>query len=128
MGAETEIRTTDKLKYQMNVPLNASSSELMTVKFRYKAPDGNESKLIEQPVPDKAYELEDTSNDFRFSAAVASFGMILRKSEHKGRSNYQLVENLAKDSKGHDLNGYRSEFIELVKKAALLDTDFGKKE
>ena len=126
--ADTEIRTSDKLKYQMSVPLNSSSSELMTVKFRYKAPDGDVSKLIEQPIMDGAYELDDTSEDYRFSAAVAAFGMILRKSKYRGTSDYRLVKKLATEGKGYDLNGYRSEFIELVQKAEKLDVNFGKED
>ena len=123
-GADTEIRSAGDLKYQMNVPVNSASNELMTVKFRYKKPDGDVSRLLEKPILDEAYALGNTSDNFRFSAAVASFGMILRKSKYKGKSDYDLVKFLARSSKGYDLEGYRSEFIELVKKAEMLDADY----
>ena len=55
------------------------------------------------------------SDNFRFSAAVAGFGMLLRNSEHKGNVSYNSVIKLAQDSKGKDKEGYRSEFIQLIK-------------
>jgi Ca-activated chloride channel family protein len=107
------------LKYQRSglAPEAYNSDELLTVKFRYKKPDGDKSKLITAPVADEDMELAETSNNFRFSAAVAEFGMLLRDSEHKGESNFDQVIKLASGSKGADSEGYREEFVRLVKLA-----------
>lgn len=113
----------DSLKYQKNTtPLISSSQtdEILTVKFRYKAPDGNVSKLIEHPVLDKQVALAKTSDNFRFAAAVAQFGLLLRESEYKSTASYDNVLNLARKAKGYDEEGYRSEFVRLVESARLL--------
>ncbi|MFZ9387644.1 MAG: YfbK domain-containing protein [Chitinophagaceae bacterium] len=123
------LQKTDSLKYQSNLtPLSRSSQsdEIMTVKFRYKAPDGDVSKLIEHPVRDKQVPLAATSDNFRFAAAVAQFGMILRNSEYRSAASYDNVLGLARKAKGADEEGYRSEFIRLVESAELLAR--GKKE
>lgn len=123
MNASTEIPSTDNLKYQMTVPIAATSNELMNVKFRYKAPDGDVSKLIEGPIKNETHTLPASSNNFRFSAAVAAFGMILRKSEYKGNASYNMVKDLATNAKGEDKGGYRAEFLQIVETARLLDTE-----
>ena len=94
--------------------------EIMTIKLRYKKPDGDVSKLIVHPVTDSHIALTNTSDNFRFSAAVASFGMLLRNSEFKQNASYQQVVQLAKGAKGTDTNGYRQEFINLVQAAGSL--------
>ena len=118
-----EVRKTGELKYQENtIKAEASiSNEIMTVKFRYKRPGEEVSRLIEKPVTDADMALDDSSENFRFSAAVAVFGMILRDSDYKGDFTYEDVITLAKDSRGEDRNGYRGEFIRLVKTCALLE-------
>ncbi len=90
--------------------------ELMYVKFRYKKPDGDVSQLIEKVV--KANDDQSDSLRFKFSAAVAEFGLLLRDSEHKANSNYKQVIELARASKGEDTHGYRSQFINLVETAS----------
>jgi Ca-activated chloride channel family protein len=117
------LQTLDSIKYQKNItPLGKSShtDEIMTVKFRYKAPDGEVSKLIEHPVMDKQTTIAKTSDNFRFAASVAQFGMLLRNSEFKSNASYSDVLNLAKKARGNDEEGYRSEFIRLVESAQLL--------
>ena len=115
-GAESETPSVDPLKYQDSKPVSGKySDELLTIKLRYKAPKGDKSKLLEQPVKNKV--IRNTSDNFRFSAAVASFGMLLRKSEFMGNSTIQSVLDLAKSAKGTDEEGYRAEFIQLVKTA-----------
>jgi Ca-activated chloride channel family protein len=118
-GADEKVSDVDELKYQRNglAPEAYNSDELLTVKFRYKKPDGDKSKLITAPVADEVMELAETSDNFRFSAAVAEFGMLLRDSEHKGGSNFDQVIAMASGSKGEDSEGYRDEFIRLVKLA-----------
>ncbi len=113
-GSESETPSVDALKYQESKPVSEKyNNELLTIKLRYKAPDGNKSKLLEQPVQNRIER--NTSDNFRFSAAVASFGMLLRNSEFKGNTTIESILELAKDAKGEDENGYRAEFIQLVK-------------
>ena len=89
----------------------------MTVKLRYKQPDGTTSTKVEIPVKGRVLELDETSENFRFSAAVAEFGLILRNSQYKEDASMEQVIALAKDAKGQDEEGYRSEFIKMVKLA-----------
>jgi Ca-activated chloride channel family protein len=105
-----------QLKYQQSetIPGITETNELATIKFRYKKPDGDKSILIEKTIPHIALSREQTSDNFRFSAAVAGFGMMLRNSEYKGNMNYESVLRLARASKGEDEDGYRAEFIRLV--------------
>jgi len=99
----------------------ASGNELMFIKFRYKKPDGKESKLLTEPITNNMIPLEKTSNNFRFAASVAEFGLLLRNSEYKGAAGYRQVLDLAQQAQGHDKEGYRKEFIELVKLAQKLN-------
>ena len=117
-GSSDNIPSVDPLRYQIN-ELNESSSssnskELLTVKFRYKDPKGSTSKLIVKHLDDKLTPLAKSSDNFKFSAAVAEFGLLLRNSKHKEQASYDQVLMLAKESKGIDNNGYRAEFIRLV--------------
>jgi Ca-activated chloride channel family protein len=99
-----------------------TSNELMFLKFRYKKPDENESILIEVPVVYNEYPPAGTSDNFRFSAAVAEFGLLLRDSQYKGDAGFDQVLSLAEGAVGQDSFGYRQEFITLVKKAKELTT------
>ena len=117
------LKNVDPLKYSKEVaPLSKTSQtdEILTVKFRYKAPDGDVSKLIEHPVKDNQLAIAKTSDNFRFAASVAQFGMLLRNSEFKSNASYNDVLFLARKSKGNDEEGYRSEFVRLVESAQLL--------
>ena len=117
------IAKVDDLKYQTvknTAPVTSGGNELMTIKLRYKKPDGDVSKLIVHPVSDSHLALANTSDNFRFSAAVASFGMLLRNSEFKQNASFPQVISLAKSAKGADTNGYRQEFINLVQAAGSL--------
>lgn len=122
VGVESEFYKIDELKYQ-TTKVNSStamSNEIMTVKFRYKKPDGEVSKLIVHPMVDTQMELDRTSQDFRWSAAVAAFGMILRESEYVKDFSVTDVEVLAKGARGVDKDGYRAEFINLLKSSVAL--------
>ena len=117
------LQKVDTLKYQSNIiPLSKSShtDEIMTVKFRYKAPDEDVSKLIEHPLKDDRVSVAKTSDNFRFSAAVAEFGMLLRNSEFRSDASFDDVLKLARKARGNDEEGYRSEFIRLVESAESL--------
>jgi Ca-activated chloride channel family protein len=113
----------DPLKYQTveNTPRpQPNSDELITLKLRYKQPDGETSKLIQSPVKDSQRTFDEASDDLRFAAAVAGFGMMLRNSPHKGDLTYDAVLNMSTRSMGKDTSGYRAEFIDLVRKAKTL--------
>jgi Ca-activated chloride channel homolog len=112
----------DSLKYQHNIATNAFSGEVLTVKLRYKKPDEDKSQLLTSVMPLKVQEISNAPEDFMMAAAVASFGLLLRDSQYKGTASYSATEKLAKSAKGEDEEGYRSEFIQMVKKAAILDT------
>ncbi len=113
----------DKLKYQQltNTVVGTNSNEVCTVKIRYKQPDEDKSVQMETVVKDVNITLDKTSENFRASVAVAEFGLLLRNSAFKGSSNYDQIENLAKNALGKDSEGYRAEFLRLVKTAKLLD-------
>jgi Ca-activated chloride channel family protein len=117
------LKGVDSLKYQKNIePLSKASytDEILTVKFRYKEPEGDVSKLIEHPVKDKQILIAATSDNFRFAASVAEFGMLLRNSAFKSTSSFDQVLTLARKAKGSDEEGYRSEFVRLVESAQML--------
>jgi Ca-activated chloride channel family protein len=107
----------DALKYQKPLAEPTGSGELLTLKLRYKQPDGDTSKLLEFPVTDPGGAYAKATGDYKFAAAVAAFGMILRDSPHKGSATLAGVTELAAEGLGRDENGYRTEFVGLVEKA-----------
>ena len=115
---DTFIKSVDPLKYQVNEKkLASNTNDIMTIKLRYKQPDGDVSKLIQQSITDAQSDLGKTSDNFRFSAAVAEFGLLLRNSEYKQEASFEQVVSLAKGARGRDEYGYRSEFFRLVESA-----------
>ncbi|GGC29590.1 hypothetical protein GCM10011386_21980 [Parapedobacter defluvii] len=112
----------DPLKYQpvKERPTAAPSNEVATVKFRYKDPDGDKSRLQQVAVAERPVELANASMDFRFASAVAELGMLLRNSDYKQQADYDQLIMRAKASKGTDDEGYRAEFIRLAESAKLL--------
>jgi Ca-activated chloride channel family protein len=118
------LESVDPLKYQAGkkptVYAPVQTNEIMTVKFRYKKPDGDSSRLIVHPVTDRDMRLAKTSSNFRFAAAVAEFGMLLRNSEFKQSASFSHAWQMASGALGNDSEGYRSEFLQLVKNAELL--------
>jgi Ca-activated chloride channel family protein len=117
VGVESEFFKIDDLKYQTTKiePSAVKSKELMTIKLRYKQPDGDVSKLIVHPLVDNNVPLAKTSENFRWSASVAAFGMLLRESEYVKGFSYDQVVQMAQKAKGEDEEGYRTEFINMVK-------------
>ena len=73
--------------------------------------------ILKLAARDAGTKLNETSDNFRFSASVAGFGMLLRNSKYKGNATYDSIEALAQGSKGPDLNGYRNEFLRLIELA-----------
>lgn len=117
VGVKSDIPEDDSLKYQRTRLTSASSStELATVKLRYKNPDETNSHEISFAVQQQVLNAFNASENFRWSAAVAEFGMLLRKSEYASKSNYRQVLDLAMSAVGKDTEGYRKEFIDLVRK------------
>jgi Ca-activated chloride channel homolog len=117
-GKDVPATATDELKYQRRVePTEAAATgELLTLKLRYKEPAGKQSKLLTSVVTDADHDYAQASEDFRFAASVAGFGLLLRDSQYKGDLTPAAVLELATAGRGADEGGYRAEFIELARK------------
>jgi len=120
----------DPLKYQKPQatvkPTDAAANgEMLTLKLRYKEPDGDKSKLIEFPVRDAGKSFDQASRDFRFVASVASFGMQLRGSPYKGSITWKKLTEIAESTLGDDSHGYRGEFLDLIRKAEMMGAGAG---
>jgi Ca-activated chloride channel homolog len=122
------IPPVDPLKYQAPGSASAAtnqvdpkaSHEMVTVKLRYKKPDGDTSELSERSFVDNGSKFENAAPDLKFAAAVAEFGMILRDSQYKGKGTIGTVIEWAQEGKGRDAAGYRAGFIELARKTQTL--------
>ena len=125
VGVAMPTGDVDDLKYQQttNTTVAKTSDEMMTVKLRYKEPTGETSKLITVPIKDAQVAFEESSDNFRFSSAVAAFGMLLRGSEYLGNMTAEEIQEIAKNAKGEDLEGYRAEFVRLIELAELLTSN-----
>jgi Ca-activated chloride channel family protein len=112
----------DPLKYQkpLKPSSSAESNELVTVKIRNKEPEKDKSVLSEFTVKESKEKFIGASKDFKFAAAVAAFGMVLRDSPYKGTANLERALEWAQDGKGEDRHGYRQEFIRLIHRAISL--------
>ncbi|WP_022825635.1 vWA domain-containing protein [Hymenobacter norwichensis] len=124
VGAPAAI---DKLKYQAGASEKPApaSADLMTVKLRYKEPQGNTSKLFERTLRGPVAPLERASENLRFAAAVAQFGMLLRASEYRGDATWAATAKLAEGARGKDPEGYRAELVRLMKAAEGLQPSVG---
>ncbi|SFH29277.1 YfbK domain-containing protein [Pedobacter insulae] len=113
----------DDLKYQSTPKATPSyhGNEMLTIKLRYKEPTKNVSKSLQKVVMDNVNTK--TSDNFRFAAAVAEFGMLLRESDFKQNSSYPQLIELAMGALGSDKEGYRSEFVRLAKSTHLMAGD-----
>lgn len=112
----------DPLKYQQG-SIISNSTEVLTVKLRYKQPAADNSQLMEKVLPYSSQEITAAPEDFRMAASVAAFGQLLRHSAFKGTATYDQVLSWAGNARGEDAEGYRAEFLQLVKKAKLLDKE-----
>ncbi len=120
--APADTGSVDPLTFQ-NAPELTSEAEgddLLLVKLRYKQPDGDTSTLMTHRVKDAPVALADADADFRFAAAVAGYGMLLRDSPHKGDATYDQMMELARSAAGDDESGYRNEFLMLARDARAL--------
>ena len=115
--------TSSSLKYQTFMFSEASKSDdLVTIKFRYKEPQGTKSKLITKVV--RNYIPDAPSENMKFATSVAEFGLLMRESEYRADASYESLIERAKSSKGTDENGYRAEFIRLAEQGQLLFEDY----
>jgi Ca-activated chloride channel family protein len=105
----------DDLKYtKVQKTTTNFSNELATIKFRYKKPDGDKSIEMVQVIENKSVVLEKASDDFKFSSAVAWFGLKLRDSKLISNKSSEEIVKLAKQGNSNDGEGYKAEFIRLV--------------
>lgn len=118
-GRPSPVRPVDPLKYSSN-PKVTGGDELASLKLRYKEPDGDTSRLIEVPVVDEGNLFAAASDDLRFAAAVASFGLVLRDSPHKGDASLAMARDIASGALGPDPAGWRRGFIDLINKSERL--------
>lgn len=116
VNSREKVSTPGSLRFQETrvKPEAFKTDEIALVKLRYKQPQGTVSRLITHPVNWENQDISKGSDNLRFSAAIAMFGMLLRDSEHSGNATYDNVLDLAKSASGEDKYGYRSEFLRLV--------------
>ncbi|MEM9324311.1 MAG: von Willebrand factor type A domain-containing protein [Bacteroidota bacterium] len=106
------IKDVDPLKYQTQSASKQSSDDWLTVKFRYKEPQGTQSKLIVETLGGEPSK--EMSQNLQWASAVAGFGMLLRDSEFKGSWDYEVLLAQARSAIGKDPYGYRKEFTDIV--------------
>ena len=127
-GAPVEAAATEPSKYVQPAGLTDAAkegAEIMTVRLRHKEPEGDTSRLIERSASDAALPYENASANFKWAAAVASFGMILRDSPHKGNATLAGVAELAAEAVEPDPSGRRHEFLDLVHRARVIRGETG---
>jgi len=118
-------KSIDPLRYaNVRTPAATQSNEIALLRLRYKQPDSDNSRLIENPIHVTEIEklLDKTSDNFRFSAAVAGFAQLLRGGKYTDNFSFDDVLQLARQARGDDPFGYRGEFISLVNLANTLQT------
>ena len=123
VGVTSDYYHVDDLKYQSTHPSTsvADANEWLTVKLRYKRPkEESASKLLEHVVRREKMLGAEASPDFAWSASVAAFGMLLRESQYINDMDYKAIVAMAQKARGDDLEGYRSEFVNMVKSYAAL--------
>ena len=126
-GEVADVIATDRhLKYQRRTNKKAEltkaarSGEIFTLALRYKLPEEETSRLLEYIAKDAGHRFGQASADFRFASAVAAFGMLVRGSQYAGDLTFSAVEEFAAGATGNDPGGYRSEFVDLVRRARQL--------
>ncbi|HSQ56860.1 MAG TPA: VWA domain-containing protein, partial [Gemmata sp.] len=120
VGVAIDLPGVDPSKYAAALKPNPDApDEWLTVRMRYKDPEEDASKEVSKALPAKALD-QDLSDDFRFAASAASFGMILMDSKYRGAMTYAGILEETQNSLGKDAAGHRKEFVELVKTAMKL--------
>jgi Ca-activated chloride channel family protein len=114
----------ETLRYAASTPITGGRGELAHVRLRYKQPDADNSQLLEYPIlASSVATQEKLSADFRFATSVAAFGQLLRGGKYLGSFSYDDIVSMAKSSLSSDNEGYRREFVSLVKLADALTPD-----
>ena len=117
-GSDENLPAVDPLKYQVSDvrenPEMDLIDEFLTIKIRYKKPEGMKSTLMVKPVRGTVNSINHASDNLKFAAAVAEFGMLLGNSEFKGNATLDSAAALARSARGEDEDGYRSELIRLI--------------
>ncbi len=119
-SSDEVVPTADELRYRQPSATDARTDEMLTVKLRYKRPGTERSLLLERQLWNEATPLAAASDDFRFSAAVAEIGLLLRRSEHRYEASWERAIELAQGALAGDPRGYRADFVELAQQASLL--------
>ena len=117
-GSTEEGPSVDPLVFQSS--RTGSGEDVMLVKIRYKQPAEEGSRLMTERIGNRVVRESGLSDNFRFAAAVAEYGMLLRNSEFRGAATFEQTLALARGAKGSDPNGYRSEFIQLLEISRIL--------
>lgn len=117
--SDIELPDIDPLKFQKPTA-SSKSSDLMNLKLRYKQPQGSKSQLISTAIADQNRSIQSATDNLKFSAAVAMYGMVLRDSDYKGEATFNQVLDLAEQAKGKDSQGYRTAFMQLVERSQTL--------
>jgi len=112
----------------LDMPAWREHGDMMRVRLRYKLPADSTSLLIERDVSTRGPRIELASPDFRFAAAVAELGLLLRANPEKGRASYENVIRLADAARGTDPGGYRAEFVRLAREAKRIAESGGEQE
>ncbi len=110
LGAEHTVTAI----YELELKTRNPKAKLTDVRLRYKRPNETKSRLINKWVRNQTVPFPESSDNFRFSAAVAAFGMLLKDSKYKGDADCKMVINIAENALGKDPHAYRQEFIDLV--------------
>jgi Ca-activated chloride channel family protein len=136
-GKTVDVPPVDDLKYQQPTGNAAAAStaaddvedtsdvsgELLTLKMRYKQPEGDTSRKLDWAINDDGKAFGQASTDYQFAAAVAGFGLLLRDSQYKGNLTYAAVLELAQAGLGSDEHRYRAEFVEMIRRAKALRSE-----
>ena len=123
-GVAASTGSVDTLRYQTpRETAAAHPGELLTLKLRYKEPQGDESRLLVEHAPHEVVPFDEASDDLRFAASVAAFGMLLRGSEHAGNASFAQIDSIVRTTLADDPGGWRAEFVRLVARARELTTD-----
>lgn len=120
-GEKSEfLRPVDSLQFQATKQVLKGNDALGVIRLRYKLPEGENSQIITLAVENHPVYFSAASENFRFAAAVAGFGLLLRQSPYRQDCNYELIKTIAANAKGKDHRGLRMEFLELVNLGAIL--------
>lgn len=122
---DSKTKHNGKLRYQQTAPSSVAlqSNELALIKYRYKDPEDETSKMLSQAVVAAPLTFGQSSLDQRFSAAVAAWGMLLKNSDYKGNASFDWVMAAAGNARGKDPQGDRAEFMRLVEHSQLLSEE-----